>query len=221
VEERERNNFESHVDLIAKPLSIWELIGIYFFIIFVAVVLLEVLPFVLMGISHPVNLTRISLETSCGLTLLALRVYKPQLFSRLRFRISLRYVFIAVTTGIFAANLSWFIASLLLHDGRYTFELSNFILVVIFAPVIEELLFRGIFFEALSQRFPLPVAVVLSSIIFASFHVLFWPGMIAGLILACLYIFCRRSMSACILAHMVVNFALNGPSSALLYIHYR
>lgn len=51
-----------------------------------------------------------------------------------------------------------------------------FLGVVIVAPVVEELLFRGALLRALQRRFTVPVAVFVSAAVFAAVHVLGDPG---------------------------------------------
>lgn len=47
---------------------------------------------------------------------------------------------------------------------------NNLIVTVIFAPFVEEILFRGIIFKKLDKRFGLLVGVLLSSFIFSLYH---------------------------------------------------
>ncbi|MBT5774533.1 MAG: CPBP family intramembrane metalloprotease [Dehalococcoidia bacterium] len=42
--------------------------------------------------------------------------------------------------------------------------------MVVIAPVVEEITFRGLLFRGLRQRWPLPPAALLSGLVFASFH---------------------------------------------------
>jgi hypothetical protein len=58
--------------------------------------------------------------------------------------------------------------------------------VVLVAPVVEELLFRGALLRALQRRFTVPVAVFLSAAVFAGVHVVGDPGsyyVVPGLLL--------------------------------------
>jgi hypothetical protein len=48
--------------------------------------------------------------------------------------------------------------------------------VVLVAPVVEELLFRGVLLRALQRRFTVPVAVFVSAAVFAGVHVVGDPG---------------------------------------------
>jgi len=58
--------------------------------------------------------------------------------------------------------------------------------VVVVAPVVEELLFRGALLRALQRRFTVPVAVFVSAAVFAGVHVVGDPGsyyVVPGLLL--------------------------------------
>lgn len=58
--------------------------------------------------------------------------------------------------------------------------------VVLVAPVVEELLFRGALLRALQRRFTIPVAVFVSAVVFAGVHVVGDPGsyyVVPGLLL--------------------------------------
>ena len=58
--------------------------------------------------------------------------------------------------------------------------------VVLVAPIVEELLFRGALLRALQRRFTVPVAVLCSAAVFAGVHVVGDPGsyyVVPGLLL--------------------------------------
>jgi uncharacterized protein len=58
--------------------------------------------------------------------------------------------------------------------------------IVVIAPVVEELLFRGALLRALQRRFTVPVAVFVSAAVFAAVHVVGDPGsypVVPGLLL--------------------------------------
>ncbi|HEV8475061.1 MAG TPA: CPBP family intramembrane glutamic endopeptidase, partial [Methylomirabilota bacterium] len=54
--------------------------------------------------------------------------------------------------------------------GRPAVALASLLGTVVFAPVLEEIVFRGLLFATLRRRLPWPVAAVLSAAIFAAAH---------------------------------------------------
>jgi len=85
--------------------------------------------------------------------------------------------------------------------------LLSFITVCITAPILEELLYRGIILRGLLMRHTPVNAILLSSIIFAAIH-LNWAqapvAFFAGLFLGWLY-YKSRSLWPCIFAHAIQN----------------
>jgi len=84
-----------------------------------------------------------------------------------------------------------------------------FLLICAVAPVLEELIFRGFIYGGLRQRFPPPLAVLLSALVFGATHVrLAAGGMVAiscvGVLLALLYER-NRSLWPSIIAHSAHN----------------
>lgn len=74
-------------------------------------------------------------------------------------------------------SLLLIIAAGLLLGAKYSFNVqlvnesfSFFLFTIFFASVSEELLFRGIIFQAVLERFSAPVVIVISSILFAIGH---------------------------------------------------
>ena len=85
--------------------------------------------------------------------------------------------------------------------------LLDFIAVVIAAPLVEELLFRGVIYRAFSQLVPAGLAVVFQGMLFASVHgTLIW--MIYAFFMGCVLGYVRKrtdSIRPCILMHAVFN----------------
>jgi len=84
------------------------------------------------------------------------------------------------------------------------------IAIVVFAPIGEELLFRGLELRGLVRVMPFALAAPLSGVVFTAAHLdayLVWPRAVAlvlvGWVLAWLYR--RRGMVATMLAHGTVN----------------
>lgn len=81
------------------------------------------------------------------------------------------------------------------------------VLVVIGAPLSEELFFRGLLLEALSNHVGDTYAVLLSALIFALVHfylIQFIPVLLSGILLGRLYLK-SRGITRPLIAHMVVN----------------
>jgi membrane protease YdiL (CAAX protease family) len=85
--------------------------------------------------------------------------------------------------------------------------LSQGLLVGVIGPVGEEIMFRGILQQSLAERIGQPMSVILTSLLFALFHVdvvMFAPLLVLGLILGILRaVF--RNLWAPILFHVVNN----------------
>jgi uncharacterized protein len=79
--------------------------------------------------------------------------------------------------------------------------------IAILAPVVEELVFRGLLYRAWEEKWGWPIAMLLSSIVFAAYHPGFWYAFVSGLLYTALY---RRtgSLLAPILAHGIYNASL-------------
>ena len=81
---------------------------------------------------------------------------------------------------------------------------------VVVAPIVEEILFRGVLYKALRSRLSVIQAAVVSAIVFAGAHGYsltgFFAVMSAGFLWALLYEY-TRSLAACALAHGVNNLA--------------
>lgn len=86
-------------------------------------------------------------------------------------------------------------------------NIADFIRIVLVAPLLEEILFRGYFLQIYSNR---PFAVLLSSFLFACIHFSLFkivPSFLFG-ILACTLVYVTNSLIAPILMHMIVNYIL-------------
>lgn len=84
------------------------------------------------------------------------------------------YLTISQTFTWLATHFSWFKVDQPQELGLNTSGATNlafaFIVLVILAPLFEELLFRGVLFHGLRSRLPLLLSVLVSSIIFAGAH---------------------------------------------------
>lgn len=97
---------------------------------------------------------------------------------------------------------------LYIHEGEYPLW-ANFlmaILVVIFVPIIEEVVFRGILINRLSVTFKTKTAVIISSILFGVLHTDPLGATIFGVIMAIIYIKTQKLIIP-IICHVLNNFA--------------
>ena len=92
------------------------------------------------------------------------------------------------------------------HHGSTDFVL-DFLSVSVFAPIAEEIFFRGFIFAGLAQRMPWGLAAVISAVLFSAAHFAPWssvPIFVVGLGLACVYYF-TRSLRINIVTHATFN----------------
>jgi len=82
--------------------------------------------------------------------------------------------------------------------------------VVVLAPFIEEIIFRGVFLSTLEMAMPNWIALIVSSAIFATYHASLWafiPHFVLGLALGYLAQF-RKTLWPAILLHALYNATL-------------
>jgi hypothetical protein len=100
--------------------------------------------------------------------------------------------------------------------SRWLF-LGYLLLAGVFAPVCEELYFRGFVYPVLRHRFGAPPAVLITSCLFAAIHFDLVRLLFLALLGAFLAVVCEktRSLLPAIVAHSAYNLA----SIALLFLH--
>lgn len=83
-----------------------------------------------------------------------------------------------------------------------TFAVAGFL-----APLLEELVFRGLLYRAWEKRLGWAGSMILVSILFGLYHPMFWSAFASSIVFACLY---RRtgSLRAPIIVHAIVNISL-------------
>jgi membrane protease YdiL (CAAX protease family) len=87
-------------------------------------------------------------------------------------------------------------------------SLATFLALVIAAPILEELLFRGIMLDGLLKRYRPLTAILVSSIIFGLAHLNPWQ-FITAFVIGCFagWVYFRTgSVGPCILIHATINF---------------
>ncbi|MGL4741009.1 MAG: lysostaphin resistance A-like protein [Sarcina sp.] len=94
-------------------------------------------------------------------------------------------------------------------------KLSGVLQSFIYAPLIEELMYRGIILNSLIKKYPEKVALILTSSLFGIMHFNFYQTLnafLVGLMIGYLYIK-TKSLYLCIVIHFFNNFiALYLPS---------
>ncbi|HFH9840234.1 TPA: lysostaphin resistance A-like protein [Streptococcus suis] len=175
-------------------------------------------------------LLKLAVMIGLGLAILALLsvirrgMVKNQDFSREKLNIfKIVGMTALVFTGQICLNLLWQYLGLSLSDSNALDTVNqlnsdNFwvmaLSVVLFAPVLEEFLYRGILLEKTAQYFPKhpQMVIVFSALLFAychtwSFSVAFLGHFITGAYLGYLYM-CNRRMTDTILAHSFYNASI-------------
>ncbi|MFV0289306.1 MAG: lysostaphin resistance A-like protein [Mangrovibacterium sp.] len=102
-----------------------------------------------------------------------------------------------------------------IFDSKYGFW-GVLVRVAVIAPIVEELIFRGVIMHGLMRNYPKAVAIFLSGLLFALFHLNPWQFS-ATFFLGCLLgwlMIITQNIFACILGHAINNLIV------LLYIHY-
>ena len=91
------------------------------------------------------------------------------------------------------------------------YNIIQVIAIVILAPVVEEILFRGIFIHRWGSKWSVRTAVITSSIVFGCLHFDFVWASIFGLVMSLAYLK-TKSLSVPIAMHFINNFIAVGIS---------
>ena len=158
--------------------------------------------------------------------------YFPKITNKPNFKVFIFSILGIVSVGIISGFFIAFLAKIINPvDGgisivnEYINSGSLFLTIqaaVIFAPIIEELLFRGIIFNRINSKWNIWVAILISALIFGFIHFNLLQGLNAFIIgLALAYVYAKtRSLWICIFTHSFnnllsiicqkINFAING-----------
>jgi len=108
---------------------------------------------------------------------------------------------------------------LILRDTQGPGELVAFgVAAIILAPLVEEMLFRGVLYRFLKQYLPTAGATLLSATLFALIHVnlmTFLPLVVLGIVLARTY-----ERSGCLLAPVATHAIFNSVNFAMLVTNF-
>lgn len=91
-----------------------------------------------------------------------------------------------------------------------------FLSLVVFAPIAEEIIFRGWLYEKLKKYCPVGVAIALTSLLFASLHGQWNVGVTVGIMSVIMCI--ERELTGTIYAGIITHMVKNGVAFWLLYI---
>jgi len=106
----------------------------------------------------------------------------------------------------------------LLYDlGSVPLILISSLLFIIFAPIIEELIFRGILLHRWTIKWNMGIAIVLSSLFFGLLHLDVIVSFIFGIVMSLLYLR-TRTLIVPIIGHMLNNFFAAAPLIFLVLI---
>ncbi len=167
------------------------------------------------GVIGPINVIAFAVTMLVGLALGGLRWSEVVRLTSFRGVLLLPMVIAVVGFGIVASeldNVSQFLVPMpdfiarLLGDV-FSGGLGMVIVLMVVAPLTEELLFRGLILRGFMQRYGTVVAVLLSTLLFALIHVnpyQFASAILMGVFLAWLFVR-TRSLWPCIIAHALFN----------------
>jgi membrane protease YdiL (CAAX protease family) len=102
---------------------------------------------------------------------------------------------------------------LALAEGPLAPRLLMMVAVVIAAPLVEELVFRGFLFDTLGKALPVPVVWVLTSLLFAAYHM--DPPHVIAVILIGLFLGWLRVVSGSIVPSMIAHAVNNGLATGM------
>jgi membrane protease YdiL (CAAX protease family) len=111
-----------------------------------------------------------------------------------------------IGAGAFIALFLWAaLPSFASNLSEFHLPWSAFVPIVCAAPVMEEILFRGIVLQSFLSNLPLLAAVALTAVLAGSMHQSFWMVLPIQTILSLLYVAFRSSLPASIAAHVTNN----------------
>ena len=126
--------------------------------------------------------------------------------------VSIFFIFpTTVSVVIISGNLSSSLQALITHEiaQSTSFSFNDLIYSTIFAPIIEEIIFRYIIFNWLLKKYSAKKSIFISSFLFAVIHPVFlFLSAFSGGVIACLLYLRTKSLGSCIVYHMLYNLTL-------------
>jgi len=113
---------------------------------------------------------------------------------------------VAIVAVLYAVQPSWF---LYIQIPVWLQGLQGLLLMVMLAPVVEELFFRGLFYRMLRERWNVLISTAVSAVFFSLLHhgLIVSPQLAGGIIFALAYEM-SRSLWVAIALHMGANAAV-------------
>jgi uncharacterized protein len=109
---------------------------------------------------------------------------------------------------------------LMIESSIYTRFATAFVAVVT-APLVEELIYRGLIYKALEKAAGVALAIVFVSLLFAGVHVLqYWknPAVIAVITLLSITLTVTRAVTGKVLPAFIIHLVFNGIQSVLIVV---
>jgi len=148
-------------------------------------------------------------EVGLAVVICTVYIYKPPILELSRWRPK----WVDVVVGITFGTLIAWIQLLLTGPDVFKTELpgSSMLPIVLAGPVLEEILFRGIFLRLLQDHFNAIAAILLATAMGAMTHSNVWTALFPQLAFCLLYACLGRSLFAPITCHIVSNTILYFP----------
>lgn len=126
----------------------------------------------------------------------------------------------SIVTAIFS-YFPWFNADQAQNVGYSTYLSGNekiiaFVALVVIAPIIEEIIFRGWLYGKLRRRYAMPIAILLTSLLFGIVHLQWNVGVnvFATSIILCL----QREITGTVYSGILLHMLKNGVAFFLVYV---
>lgn len=143
---------------------------------------------------------------------------KPAIFAASSFTLNLQDFLIVASIGYLDVNLRFLVLTPPFESGFA--PLLKMTVVIGILPVIEELICRGVVVASLLQRMHPASVIIVSSAVFAFFHIDFWPAFVAEVFISLVYILRRRSLAVAIVYHILGNTLVWFPKF-IIAAHFR
>ena len=125
----------------------------------------------------------------------------------------------AIITGVFKI-FPWFNIEeqqLIYNTGILGIDrVIAFLMLVVVAPIVEEIIFRGWLYQKLKVKLPVPASIFITSLTFAALHTPFSASLnvFALSIVAC----CLRELTGTIYASIIMHMIKNGVAFFLVFV---